>query len=612
MPSAEVSFDSNGPTLYTTLPSSSTYTTTGPSTLTYVNTNYITTSTLSNSNVIYVNIGNAGTVTPTTSTVQSFQITNPSATVNDLLGYGKWVDNSTNLVQVIAYVDNNEKQVLSYNGFTPNETIKTGIATRSTSSTGINYFNPPTQSDIYSDAQNRGFRLYGNSQLLSIAASDIQTAIGTPRSDPYQLKLEVKRNVNVGGTASVLSTSNIYIDNLSSNPSVVTTNTATVTSVVWTMGIPSVQKYKIDCTKTYSNVNSTTGFIRGDRKLSSFTGITSSSNTTNSTGFTPGTISIPQNSIQSNGAYTYDGSTFSSNTSNTLQSLHYTAQLISTSTTLTINETVYSLYTGNSGMSNNTTITVSHHYDKNSYNNYGNSLSTKLPLTDIYEITDATISNFSNNLGGIGVSAYTNHTTLPKNWTILYYNGLFKSNADGSYPDVTSYTWNSLPGNYTYNAGSTGLDLTGNELSSGTRYKWVAFKLNKVSNTQYSFNGITYNVLTNSDSVKYLSIKNMLTNNGRFASETVTALFDNANDNAIGFCRATKFGTSITVIGNYKQTFDPLSGNWTQHGTNTVGYSGSLSSSYGSLVTQNGGDFGIYINPTAINDDLYLFIGLKN
>jgi len=614
VPSTEFPYDSNGPTQYTTLPSSGAYTTTGPTTLTYSNTNNITTSTLSNTNVIYVNIGNSDIITPTNSAAQSFQITNPSAASSDTYGYGKWIDNLTNLVQVTAYVDDSPKQVLSYNGFTPSAGTKTGTATIGTSITGVNYFSTPGQSDIYSgNSQTQGFRLYGTTQLLPIATANIQAAIGQARSTPYQLKLGVTRDsAKVGGSATISATSAIYVDNLSLDPTFTSTNTPTVLSVVWTMGIPSVKKYKIDCARTYNNINSTTGFIRGDRKLSDFTGITSSSNTASaSSGFTTGTISIAQNAIQSNGTYIYDAIAFSSGTSNALQSLHYTSAILSTSTTLTVSETAYSLKTGNSGLANNTTVSVSHHFDMTSYNNYGNSLTTKLTLTDIYEITDATISKLNSDLGGLGVIAYTDHTLIIKDWTLLYYSGKFQTNSTVTYPNVTSYTWNGLSGSYTYNAGANGLDLTGSQVSSGTRYKWVGFKLNKSSNTQYSFNGTTYNVLLNNESNKYLSLKAMLSDSGLFNSATITALFNYANTDAIGFCRATKTGTSVNVIGNLKQGFDPLSGTWSVHGTATTGYTNSLSPSYGSKITNSNGDFGIYINPTAINNDLYLFIGLK-
>jgi hypothetical protein len=267
------------------------------------------------------------------------------------------------------------------------------------------------------------------------------------------------------------------------------------------------------------------------------------------------------------------------------------------------------LKTSNSGIANNTTVTVSHHFDMSSYNNYGNSLSSKLTLTDIYEITDATISNLNNDLGSLGVNAYTNHTTLIKDWTLLYYSGKFQTNSTVTYPNVASYTWNGLISS-SYNAGASGLDLTGSQVSSGTRYKWIAFKLNKLSTTQYRFNGTTYNVQSTSDA-KYLSVKAMLSDSGLFNADMVAALFSSASTDAIGFCQATKAGTSVKVIGNFKQPLNPTGGSWSENGTVTTGYSNSISLLYGSRVMNSNGDFGIYANTTAINDDLHLFIGLK-
>jgi hypothetical protein len=122
-------------------------------------------------------------------------------------------------------------------------------------------------------------------------------------------------------------------------------------------------------------------------------------------------------------------------------------------------------------------------------------------------------------------------------------------------------------------------------------------------------------VLSNGDNTKYLSVKAMLSNTGLFNSNAVSALFNAASTDAIGFCRATKAGTSINVIGNFKQDFEGTQGTWSDFGTATTGYSNSISGPYGARITNNtdpnNTDFGIYVNSTSINDDLYLFIGLK-
>jgi hypothetical protein len=197
----------------------------------------------------------------------------------------------------------------------------------------------------------------------------------------------------------------------------------------------------------------------------------------------------------------------------------------------------------------------------------------------------------------------------------LYYNGKFQTN---NYPNVTSYTWNGLSGDYTYNAGSSGLNLSGSQVTSGTRYKWIVFKLYKKSGstTIYTFNGAEYTIKTNQDTVRYLSIKDVLSSvSGLFNSTSVTNLFDENSQNAIGFCRVTRTyplsGNTVTYVGNFKQLFNPTGGIWSDDGSQATGYTNSLSNSYGAKVASNTGDFGIYVNPGAYNDDLCLFVGLQ-
>jgi hypothetical protein len=372
------------------------------------------------------------------------------------------------------------------------------------------------------------------------------------------------------------------------------------------MGIPSVKKYKIECTRTYSDINSQNQFIRGDRKLSSINSVSETSNSTSSTNFSTGIIYIDSNSISTDGNYTYDTSQFSSANTNTLDSLHYTNIRNSSHTTVTLSETIYSLKSN--GISNIINVPVNHHFDKNTYNNLGNNLSTKLSLIDIYEMDDSTISKINDDLGGLIINAYTLHTTIPKNWTLLYYNGLFRA---PDYPNVPAYTWNNVIGDYTYNAGVNGLSLSGTEETTGIRYKWIAFRLNKISASQYRFNGNNY-TLKDTGGIKYLSVTEMLSNTGLFNSTMINNLFNSSNTDIIGFSRVTKTidGTLIPYVGNFKFDFSPTGGNWTLNGSEQTGYNGSLSQSNGSRVF-SGTEYGFYLAPASVNDDLTMFIGLK-
>jgi hypothetical protein len=602
---SSVDFDTtNGPTAFTSLPgnnniSSSSFT----PTLGYNNTTYVTTSSFTNSNIIYINTADSQTVVPSNGNNQTFQITDQSATTSSTKGFGKYVDNVNNLVQVKASINDTVKQTLSYQGFTPSATPKYGSATRSTHN--LNYFDSPSQNDIYSDTQRKGYRLKGIFKLLTLSNDNIETYIGNASSTPYSLKLEYIRDTDkVGGTASTSTTSSIYVDTLSENPSATSSNTAVVTSVAWNMGIPSVKKYKIDATRDYSNINSSYGYIRGDRKLSSITAVTASSNSTDGTGYSTGNIVIAANSISSDGTYSYTADAFKTANSNTLQSLHYTSSRNSSNTSLTIEETLYSLKSN--GTSNDTTVSVNHYYDHSSYNNHGTSLTPKLSLSNssIYQL--GSISSLGSSLASITVSEYTSHTTIPESHTLLYNSGKFQT---GSYPDVTSYQWNDVTGSFTYNTGSTGVTTGGTSATSGTRYKWIAFKLTKNSSTQYSFNGSNYTIKTNGDDYKYLSVVEMFVNSGLFDSDTISNLFNSSSTAAIGFCRATKSGTSTNVYGYFKNDFNTTQ-TWSDSGTNAGAYSTLTAAKYGCKVEHTNGDYGIQISSTALNNDLHVFIGL--
>ena len=606
----DVSFDEvNGPTNHTTLPSSGGYSSTYVPQLSYNTTTNVTTPTFVNSSIIYINVSDNQTVVPGRTSVQSFEISNSSTSTNSTSGFGKYIDDIIDLIQVKVYVDDDLKQTISYQGFTPTDSTKSGTSTITTSLTGINYFDSNEQGDIHSNnVQQQGFRLYGKFKLLTISNNNIEAAVGNPSNTPYTLKLEYLRDTaNIGGTALTTTSSNIYVDELTNNPSIsLQTETAIVTSVVWTMGIPSVQKYKIDCTRTYSDVNSQYNFIRGDRKLSSVNSVSNSSNSSNSTGFSSGIIYIDGAAIANTGEYTYDESQFSTANSSKLHNLHYTVSRNNTNSSVTLNEIIYSLKSN--GINNNINVGVNHHFDKDSYNGMGSSLSTKLSLVDIHELATTTIAKLNDDLGGLVIDAYNTHTVVPKNWTLLYYNGVFKSSG---YPDITSYEWNSLAGDYTYNAGLSGLSISGTEETTGTRYKWIVFKLNKMSSSQYRMNSKYYN-LKDTGGIKYLSVTDMLSNSGLFTSSSINNLFNSNNTEVIGFSRVTKTinGANLPYIGNFKIDFSPTGGNWTLNGSAQTGYAGSVNQSNGARVF-SGTEYGFYLSPASVNDDLTMFIGIK-
>ena len=227
------------------------------------------------------------------------------------------------------------------------------------------------------------------------------------------------------------------------------------------MGIPNVATFNIDLTRTYSNINSQYGYIRGDRKLVTFSTIT------NVNGSSGGTIYINQNSIDTAtpGQYSYGTSDFISSldysdgsaSNGTLY--HNTSRTSTSGFNATFTETVYSLKTSSSSSNS---VTLDHFCDKNSFNGNGSSLSSKLTLTDIYEVDGTDISNLGSDLRSLTANSYTYHSTKVEDHTLLYINSKFRTNAGFTYPNTNDYVWDNVSiTNNTYNAGSSGVNLSG-------------------------------------------------------------------------------------------------------------------------------------------------------
>ena len=92
---------------------------------------------------------------------------------------------------------------------------------------------------------------------------------------------------------------------------------------------------------------------------------------------------------------------------------------------------------------------------------------------------------------------------------------------------------------------------------------------------------------------------------------TINNMFDITSNEVLGFVRVTRTDNAI-LTGNLKQTFIATGGNWNVNGSpSTISYNNSLQLKYGAKVIDIN-TTGIYLDFTAILDDLTLFIGLKN
>ena len=602
---------------YTSLPDSNSISTTintNISTSNYKNiTSSFNTSNLNNNSVIYINLGGSNnSLSYSLNSAQTFEITNPHFTnqQNTNYGYGKYIDNSSNLVTINVNVNNILKQTINYDG-------SFGLNDASENKSNSNTFNfiniishSPTIQDIYSNENDKGFRLKGIFSLNNIGSSDIVNAIGDASTYPYILNYEYLRHTDIGGS-NQNNNYTIYIDDLTNDPSISLSNNSTsVTNVLYNFGIPSVQEFDLSFSRTYNNINSQYMYInpQNNNAIAFIGGITYTSK------LNTRYITLNNNEINSTGIYNYNNTEISNLTSNYYSSINYTNnnnRLISDSNNkLTWSEGVYNLKTNVTGIYNE--LLVNHYCDHNSFNTSGNSKinSNRLSLANnIFEISNINLLN--SDLSNIASIEYTNHNNQIKDYTLMYINGKFQTNASQAYPNINDFSYNGVNINNDFSGGNISYDLTGTLTNNNSGYKWIVFKFNMTNDkTTYNDSGTDYN---------YINIYNKLTSSPySFSANLLNKLKldggdqSSSNNEVIGFIQQSY--NNINRIGrldrNYKSTniwYDQLS----NFSFNTIFY-GASRANYGSNYTINSSNWGPLLDINNGSEDIYIYIGLKN
>lgn len=599
---------------YTLLPTSSNYVTSVDMQISG-NREFISNRDFTNQNKIYINLATNDSISMSNSVVQEIEITNPDATTSgtQMKGYGKFIDNSNELVSISVSIDDVLKQKVIYDGdFSP-------TADALNQYHNSNIFNfigvlGNNINDMYgSSSVNKGFRLVGDFNLNNITNSDIVSSIGNASPSSYSLKYEYIRHVDVDNTHNSTITHDIYIDNLSNNPTINSLDISCLTtSVFYNMGIPSVKDFMFKFLRHYNDINSTNLFIPGNKIIAKIGSIANTSASQNKN------ITLANNAdINGSGVYQYNFNQLESEVNSYYNSINYRTSILSTNYKLSWNETVYNLYNRNGNVYNDISFITNHYCDYNSFNLTNNKISSnKLNLSNVnlYEIDN--IGLLGSDLFGLTLTQYTNHQTTVKDHTLLYIDGKFRSNSSQTYPNTYDFSYNGTGLNITdFSAGLISYDLNGqNTGSSNNGYKIIAFRILKSTNPQspesYTFNNQNYDRISY-DGKFYLSFKSMFQN--FFTSTVLDNIFDETDDTAVAFCSVTlSDGLNSKRIGNFKQEYNPLGGDWITNGGINTSYNGTLNYEYGSKVENDNGDKGIYINPNSVNDDLTIYIGLKN
>ena len=130
------------------------------------NTTSITTPNLSNQNNIYINLADNHDIIYSNSSLQNIEITAPysSTQENTTFGFGKFIDNSNDLVSISVSINNVLKQNISYDGSFSSANVNNVLSNGNT----FNFIGSTSIQDMYSNGVNKGFRLKGSFNINNI------------------------------------------------------------------------------------------------------------------------------------------------------------------------------------------------------------------------------------------------------------------------------------------------------------------------------------------------------------------------------------------------------------------------------------------------------------
>lgn len=274
---------------------------------------------LNNANVFYINKPQTTTLNFQTNFSDSgntatLEITNANASVGSTSGYGKYIDNSTNLVSLDIQLDGSSKEKVTFGGW--------NVANTHANTNTYNIIDTISDADIYGTNDVKS----GLRKKCSFQINSLQTSKLSPSSKRQTLTFDYVNSLNSG--SNHVKSYQLYVDNLSTTPGISSTITPTVTSYLWCCGVKSVKTFSIDVSSSLTNINSVQMYIPGNRVI----GKLQNNNTQIST-FTTN-ITLNNNQIVSSGSYSR---------TNTITGIFFKASYSDSNPNITLKQTAYNL-----------------------------------------------------------------------------------------------------------------------------------------------------------------------------------------------------------------------------------------------------------------------------
>ena len=498
---------------------------------------------------------------------------------------GKSVDN-----QIIATFKtdiNNEpdsSSLINIYGFS-GETITSDLSFYSLTKTNTgNFIKNILVSDVYDDNNNvthkskRGWHIKAKIDFVDTISYDLflnptnQQRFGFDVNTGYTIKYlytrqdSAKNGITTGVTNNDIQLNKIFTEILLQDPSYNTHSFETSgVTILRNFGLPSINTFSYTIKNKYTNINSNRRIMTNKQFAYIDSILDTNINTRQS-------ITAVDKIEDSSIPYQKDI---------IVNSVHYTQPRITTidnnlKYVVKIDNIKYSAY----DLSQNSDE-VNHLCDYNSYKKDSNNKidTTKIAISGsnyirISEITD--ISSLSTNITGINVVRYQIHNNPLKLWSLLYYNGVFRS--CNEYPKVTDFSFGNLTPSYLGpDLSSNRYNISGELVSSGEKgYNWIVITLETNSNQTWKIGDRTITPVN--DTIDLSDILLGTNDNNRlFTNNTVNKIFSNIeNDSgldAIGFIRS-KIDNVLngelqtnTIIGSLKRATGQQ--RWTEWSSNT-------------------------------------------
>lgn len=440
-------------------------------------------------------------------------LTNYDATLSNHAGYGKYIDNSKNIISIYCILNRDDGvnsndvslQQINFNGWGEG----TDEYIYNDSSRNIVGFKNEKIYDLYDGNNNmEGFHLIGefdrsNIEIGELYDEDLITPFAPDSNTGYKITFEMDPHVGTVSSGGVYHTdydssinevsSAFFVDDFGGDstptPSYTTTSSSiTLDSIEWVMGIPNALTASLDTSRNHTNINSQYKYIHSsDSSTTANIAKVTLVETNDGQDLSSGDLwylTKTYDDLETDGEYTQaynysiDYSSLNAFSNNNITGIKTTT-------------TVYNLYDSDASAETYSIGSGGHYRDVESISNKSN-------INNIYEINDPIYLANNEQFANITLSKYTVHASEIKKRTAAFINGKFDGSLNNYTFITTYYNWSNILsdsysgyGNILYEKRDHRIklgnysDVTSTD-SSGGDYKSIVYKLDTSEIGEYN------------------------------------------------------------------------------------------------------------------------------